>query len=727
MTGLMKYFEDAYSAGELYGDQISPVLKLIADRYIADNPAHPFAFHCFRKGVFGCRDDGRFVLDMNEKFPNGAWGDRALAETRFWQERDRREFFAVNCFGPVRVEIGGESCFQSGVAEEVNRGIRRVFSADCKRGWNTVRIFMQKTKSGYGCIFGVKEPKWRWKPFFSAVPGQEGQLGFRYALLDSEDGNSSDRWLPLPGWQGEKRRQFPAERIFGHCAGQYVYACALLCMAGEKGKAVLELQKGADTEISLWLDGKSVPIPHHSVGVSSAGLTKTGIVLEAPKGTHLLAVQGRLTGSGDGWGWNISPADEDVKLKQPVLIHGTKEPWMYLGPFSSPRMDVVCDTEFNRPYMDGEIGRYYRLDEPETAVRPVLENPLFAQWNYPLGVTLYGLMAAARYLKDDHILDYVREHIGACVGFYRYSQWDKEEYGYPEINAQLVNISMLDDCGSFAGAMLELMLGEKEFPMKGQAGEIADRVARYMEEEQERRPDGAFYRICKGDFMEDTLWADDLYMSVPFLCRYYRWKGDGRYLDDAVNQFLRFEKYLYMEDENLMSHVYSFRYDTFSGMPWGRGNGWVLFSLSELLSVLPETHPERGKLLSFFRRLSDGYMDRQGADGMWNQLLSNPDSYEEASCTAMFVYGLSRGVRCGWFERGQAMRAKKSALRGWMGLTHTAIDGHGNVYGVCEGSAWSFKPEYYTKELGWVKNDPHGTGIVMLAGMEVQRMQDAEG
>jgi len=39
-------------------------------------------------------------------------------------------------------------------------------------------------------------------------------------------------------------------------------------------------------------------------------------------------------------------------------------------------------------------------------------------------------------------------------------------------------------------------------------------------------------------FHEDTMWADDLYMSVPFLCRYYQLTGKEKYIDDAARQFL---------------------------------------------------------------------------------------------------------------------------------------------------------------------------------------------
>lgn len=61
-----------------------------------------------------------------------------------------------------------------------------------------------------------------------------------------------------------------------------------------------------------------------------------------------------------------------------------------------------------------------------------------------------------------------------------------------------------------------------------------------------------------------------------------------------------------------MSHVYDFGIDKPTKIAWGRGNGWVIFSLSELLAVLPDDHAQRGELLQFFNELSEGYLRLQG-------------------------------------------------------------------------------------------------------------------
>lgn len=715
----MRYFDDEYSAAEA-AQNTPAVLELIAQRYLADNPPHPFVFHSFRKNVFACTSEGRFEFDLNQKFPDAKLGDRVVVEAVFWQENDRKEYFAVNCFGPVTIEFVQDVCFQSGVEEEVNKAIRRKISVNCKRGWNRVRIMMQKTQSGFGCLFGVNEPKWRWKPFFSNVPGEEHSLGFRYAKI-GENGELGE-WLPKKN-EDHRIGIYAQERIFEKVMG-YAYAACKLTATKTKN-AILRIKSGKDTEIRAWVNGKELSKIQQNTceELQKEQCEELQFAIEKVVEPAFLVIESKHISTESGWGEEIAASDVSVEAAFPIM--GTNEKWLYIGPFKEENKSLQEQWDLSQLYYDGSQARYFCLDEPDMVIRPVLENLLFGRWNYPLGVTLYGMMRTARYLKDDHLEAYVKKHIDACTRFYEYGKWDKEQYGYPEINIQLLNISMLDDCGSFANCMLEYYLGGDE-KMPQEVHLIVQMIGTYITKKQERREDGAFYRICKGNFMEDTLWADDLYMSIPFLCRMYRLTKEERYLNDAVNQIQRFRDYLYMEDENLMSHVYDFKYNTATRMPWGRGNGWVFFSLSELLAVLPETYAQKETLIDFFRLLADGYMARQREDGMWPQLLDHPESYPETSCTAMFIYGLSRGVRFGWLKEEQRSSALASAQKGWKALTQISVDSRGNVYGVCEGSAYSFKPEYYTKELGWVKNDPHGTGIVMLAGVELQMAKQTQ-
>ena len=250
---------------------------------------------------------------------------------------------------------------------------------------------------------------------------------------------------------------------------------------------------------------------------------------------------------------------------------------------------------------------------------------------------------------------------------------------------------------------------------------IADVVADHISNRQIRLPDGTFFRKnLMHSFHEDTLWADDLYMSVPFLCRYYQLSGDRRYIDDAARQFLGFKRHLYLPELKLMAHVYDFMRGMNTGIPWGRGNGWVVFSLSELLPVLPEDHPLRGELLTMFRDLCEGLLAQQDADGMWHQVINEHDSYIETSCTSMFTYAFARGVQNRWYSSPEPYVA--AVFRAWSALNRNSIDQFGNIHGVCRGSEFSFQSEYYKRDLLWNLNDTHGIGIVLLAGVEVLKL-----
>ncbi len=449
----------------------------------------------------------------------------------------------------------------------------------------------------------------------------------------------------------------------------------------------------------------------------------------------------------------------------------------------TPRADRADDSvEAGASYARG-AGRYWQVDRPGTWVRPYYENAMlsnkwttsgatnFGRWDYPLGVTMYGLLKAGRMLGEDGWIHYARQHIESCTSYDEYAFWDREQYGFPSINQQLVLVKMLDNCGSFGSAMLESLLLEQRREAqlgtdtaehegeraeragsgsmlvdlmhgercRGQASaedgtppptaaskqidavRIANRIAHFIRYGLERREDGAFYRICAGEYSERSMWADDLYMSTPFMLRYYKLTGDRAMLDDAMRQFILYRNYLYMPDHRLMSHVYDFKYGTPTRIPWGRGNGWTVFSLSEVLELAPPEHPLRGELLTMFNELCAGYAEVQADSGLWRQVLHEPAAYEEASCTAMFVYAFARGVCHGWLQ--EPGRFAAAALRGWQGLLRHAISREGNVYGVCSGSRYSFTADYYTEELRTVTNDNHGIGIMLLAGAEVSRLQ----
>jgi rhamnogalacturonyl hydrolase YesR len=142
--------------------------------------------------------------------------------------------------------------------------------------------------------------------------------------------------------------------------------------------------------------------------------------------------------------------------------------------------------------------------------------------------------------------------------------------------------------------------------------------------------------------------------------------------------------------------------------------------MTELLAVLPADHAQRSTLIELFRSLCLGCLAQQDANGMWHQVLDEHDSYPETSCTSMFACAFARGVRHGWFQ--DETPYARAAVKAWEALNRVSIDRLGNVHGVCRGSEFSFTSDYYKRDLLWNLNDTHGIGIVLLAGVEIQRL-----
>ena len=697
------YF-DTDSSIAASGASLHETLATIAGRYMGQNPPGAYRFRAFRTDSFIAQTDGTYDLDLNSKLPEAINGQYALIAAKFHKPKAEIHTVLLSCYSKLDFYFNGKLVWQSSAREENISEIITPIDLQCDEGWNTLLFCCRKTTSGFGCGFGPQMPNWRWLSFLAPFGERYGQGGFVYtnafnfgdidpAAIDlcGQESDIKTKWYPE--MQAGEAEIGKLNSLFGDAADKWAAAWTTLEQKLHGERKIKFDFSGAD----FYLDGQKL---------------ECGETTLAGGDYDLLAVS--KCPADKEWAFAFSAKYEDgtsLALSTPRLVSGTNSPYLYLGPLDE-------EPDFKIPTLYGLFGQsskcYWRSGK-FTVIRPYLENECFGRWNYPLGVTLYGLTQTSRVLKRTDIFSYVERHIRECVSLHDYSLWDAKEYGFPEMNNQIAALKSLDDCGSFGSAMLECHKDK----MNTQVHAVADRISEHIFNKQERREDGAFYREA-GDHA--TMWVDDLYMSIPFLCRYYKLSGNMQYLDDAAKQVLLFKKYLFMPDSNIMSHVYDFRYNTDTKVPWGRGNGWCLFSTSELLEHLPEDHPKRPEIISFFSKLCEGYLKLQGSRGLWHQVLTHTESYEESSCTAMFTYAFCRAVRLGWVNEELADRLMIAARKAWYGLCSISVDRFGNVYGICRGSYYSFSPEYYRDVLGWVLNDTHGTGIVLLAGIELEKV-----
>lgn len=679
---MKKYFKGK----SIYESDQDPI-KRISERFIADNPMTPYSYRAFNTSGFIRDKIGRCILDFDSKFPNAQDGEYAYAFSKFYSDTDGICCLSISCRNPNEVFVNGKSVTKTTYFDEVLYEERK-FDFHVQKGYNTIFIKNKKNALGFQCTIGCYSPKWLPVNFYTAFSDNSGELGWNFCGPYKEDAVSipeidspqASGWMPAP------------EKNTSYSYGNTAYAVTFLeCLSDNEVRISFQSAPG----FRLYSDGKFI---FESVGDGTEEVRFS-------KGTHRISVEmSKLIPNTE---FTVSGG----RFFLPSFIKGVRGCWLYLE-----TDDISARNGFDEftLYKSRNRKTYFKCGK-NSFIRPVLERPVYGKSNYPIGVALYGLLASGMYEGNHEVCQYVHNHIMQCCLIQNYAQWDCEIFGSACVNHQLLHLSSLDDCGSFASAMLEDYLNyshdERILP-------VASYIGDYILYKQERLDNGTFYRKMPGEFFQYTVWADDLYMSTPFLIRYAAVKNDPAILNDAVQQFINFKKLLFMPDKKLMSHVYNLKFEKQTKVPWGRGNGWVLFSLSELLAVLPKEHEHYGEIVMFFTELCEGFLSATDTDGMCHQVLDDWESYAEASCTAMCSAAFARGVSYGILDEKYAEAAKKSAEA----LLKYCVDSDGNIYGVCVGSGYSFTREYYKYDLPWNVNDTHGTGIVLIALTELKKL-----
>lgn len=337
----------------------------------------------------------------------------------------------------------------------------------------------------------------------------------------------------------------------------------------------------------------------------------------------------------------------------------------------------------------------------------------YTGWHYTHGVLNMAMIHLGSYLGEQKYMDYAASHV--AFGFDNYKifeqrfKHDIKHYTYPY--GEFFTMDELDDFGAMSASIIEVYEQVKRPEYKA----YLEKAARHLTEKRLRLSDGTFVRSFPH---KNTLWADDLYMSVPFLARMGKFTGQQKYFDDAVKQVLQFNKYLWDGQGEIYWHTWYSDLKRNGVAHWGRCNGWMMLSQVHLLDQLPWNHPQRALLIQLLERQILGIAKYQNGEGLWHQVLDKNDSYLESSCSAMFVYGIAHAVNQGWIDTRYASIAKT----GWEGLKKHKINEEGRLKDICVGTGIQDNIVfYYNRPVG--TNEKHGTGPLLDAGMEILKLE----
>jgi rhamnogalacturonyl hydrolase YesR len=653
-------------------------IKIIADNMLKIRPRVEVTYHPYKKNdIYSDRFCMMREIDLKKLYPEAKTGNVVYIGTviEACVEIDAK----INFFGNAKVIYHGEVIFDSEKdrdADEKNR-----CSLHLQKGENPVTFMVRCVSDDNFTFKFMPSVRWYWmwaKNYIlssratSPIPEYEGEDGVGISRL-YECEQAFDGEFVFPAVEKFDNR-IDFNKILDVCEGNVAYA---LTYALED--TTLDVKTACECEI--FVNG-----------------SKTDSPLALKKNDEVLI---RLKKSED---WEFEFVGDNIGIPFLKSSRSSGDRFLTLGSFSNE--SELIEIQFKKPYVGfGGEKVFWKFQSKDDYIRPYLLSRFFGQWHYTFMVGEFGLLNAAKMLENKEYFEYFKDHMRLMIEYFDYMRYDRKHFSSPtflDISASLHDLDSIGSIGRNLCVYYQLT-GDKD------ALPIIDTMLRAMETNIPKFPDGTFHR-------HHDMWADDTFMSCPFLVQAGILKNDKKYHEEVIRQLLGFKKRLWMADEKIFSHIFFLNPPEPNNIPWGRGNGWVYVSMSNALECISPDTEGYGELMETYKEFTKGILALQDSDGLWHQVLNRHDSYSETSCTSMFIIGLCRGIRNGWIsiEHKDAVRKAYNAL-----LSHK-IDKDGAVYDVCMGSGNARDVNYYMN-LGAIDNDDHGTGVVLTAICEYIR------
>jgi len=213
----------------------------------------------------------------------------------------------------------------------------------------------------------------------------------------------------------------------------------------------------------------------------------------------------------------------------------------------------------------------------------------------------------------------------------------------------------------------------------------------------------------RGFTWQTRIWIDDMFMITAVQAMAFRATGDIRYIDRAAREMV-----LYLDTIQLDNGL--FYHSPEAHFSWGRGNGWMAAGMAEILRAMPSDHLLKPRILDGYEKMMAALLKYQADDGMWRQVIDDPESWKETSSTAMFTYAMITGVKNGWLDEETYGPAARKA---WLALV-TYINDEGNLTEVCEGTGTSSDRNHYLNRRR-ITGDLHGQAPVIWCAAALLR------
>ncbi|KAF2741460.1 glycosyl hydrolase-like protein family 88 [Polyplosphaeria fusca] len=231
---------------------------------------------------------------------------------------------------------------------------------------------------------------------------------------------------------------------------------------------------------------------------------------------------------------------------------------------------------------------------------------------------------------------------------------------------------------------------------------------------------GGFQHETYNSYNKDELWDDTLMMSALPLAKIGLVLDRPEYIEEAKRQFMLHCQYLFDNSTGLFFHGWKFQDGeggsighNFARARWARGNSWLTIVIPDFVELLglKEGDALRSFLLGVFEAQVAALRRYQAENGMWRTLLDVPEdegSYEEASATAGFAYGILKAVRKRYIG-SEYLDTGIKAIKAVLGK----INEDGELQDVSFGTAMGHNLQHY-KDIA-ITSMPYGQAMAIMA------------
>ncbi len=323
---------------------------------------------------------------------------------------------------------------------------------------------------------------------------------------------------------------------------------------------------------------------------------------------------------------------------------------------------------------------------PHSRYGVTFPNPPATQITYPDVCTWLGTLGFAQKTKDSDLLNRLNEKTGILLTSEAHLQPKKNHVDNFVFGA--IPLAFYQQNGNQEMKKLGLAYADEEFKTLN------------PEEYAKLTPEVRNW-YAAGLSWVTRFWMDDMYMITTVQAKAYEVTKNRKYIDRAAYEMVAYLDTLQNAD-GLFYHAPDVPYY------WGRGDGWLAAGMADLLKVVPKDNPHRPRIMQGYLNMMCVLLKHQDSNGMWHQLINDPNSWPETSCTGMFTYAFIVGVKNGWLP---AHIYGKAARKAWIKL-QDYVNENGDLTEICEGTNKKNDHQYYLDRKRIV-GDLHGQGPLL--------------